>query len=69
MSAYAVNFVIVYDGSGTVVDGTSCATPTFAGVVSCLNDVRLNNGKSTLGFLNPLLYIPDTKGEGVFRHH
>ena len=65
VSAYAVNFVIVYDGSGTVVDGTSCATPTFAGVVSCLNDVRLNNGKSTLGFLNPLLY-QTLKGKGFF---
>lgn len=65
VSAFAVDFVIVYAGSGTVVDGTSCATPTFAGVVSCLNDVRLNNRKSTLGFLNPLLY-QTLQGKGFF---
>ena len=65
VSAFAVDFVIIYDGSGAVVDGTSCATPTFAGVVSCLNDVRLNSGKSTLGFLNPLLY-QTLQGKGFF---
>ena len=29
---------------------------TFASVVSLLNDYRLASNKSTLGFLNPLLY-------------
>lgn len=29
---------------------------TFAGVVALLNDFRLSNGKSSLGFLNPLIY-------------
>lgn len=44
-------------GGGTMgVAGTSCATPTFAGVLSILNDVRLLAGKPTLGFFNPLLY-------------
>ena len=65
VSAFAVDFVIVYEGGDIVVDGTSCATPTFAGIVSCLNDVRMNNGKSTLGFLNPLLY-QTLKGKGFF---
>lgn len=65
VSAFAVDFDIIVDGSGTVVDGTSCATPTFSGVVSSLNDVRLNNGKSTLGFLNPLLY-QTLQGKGFF---
>jgi len=36
--------------------GTSASTPTFAGVVSLLNDYRLNKGKKPLGFLNYLLY-------------
>merc|ERR1712100_816341 len=36
--------------------GTSCASPTAAGIVGLLNDVRLQNGKPTLGFLNPLIY-------------
>merc|ERR1719291_1027180 len=38
------------------VAGTSCAAPTAAGVFSLLNDLRLQQGKSTLGFLNPLIY-------------
>jgi len=37
------------------VAGTSCSTPSFAGMVTLLNNVRLEQGK-TLGFLNPLLY-------------
>ena len=56
VSAFAVNFVIEFDGIPSSVSGTSCATPTFAGIVSLLNDVRLQGGKKTLGFLNPLLY-------------
>jgi tripeptidyl-peptidase-1 len=38
-----------------LVGGTSCSTPSFAGMVTLLNNVRLQQGK-TLGFLNPLLY-------------
>ena len=56
VSAFSVNFVIEYEGGPTQVSGTSCATPTFAGIVAILNDVRLQGGKKTLGFLNPLLY-------------
>ena len=56
VSAFSVNFEIVTDGAVIPVAGTSCASPTFAGIVSLLNDVRLMAGKPTLGFLNPLLY-------------
>jgi len=38
------------------VGGTSCATPTFAGIVGLLNDLRAQANKPPLGFLNPLLY-------------
>jgi len=38
------------------VDGTSASSPSFAGLVSLINDHLLNNNKSPLGFLNPLLY-------------
>ena len=37
------------------VAGTSCAAPTFSGVISLVNDRRLAAGKSSLGFLNPFL--------------
>jgi len=39
-----------------VIEGTSAAAPTFAGLMALANDVRLKHGKSTLGFINPLLY-------------
>jgi subtilase family serine protease len=38
------------------VDGTSCSSPAFTGLVSMINDKLLNAGKSQLGFLNTLLY-------------
>lgn len=65
VSAFSVDFVIEYDGILFPVSGTSCAAPTFAGLVSSLNDVRLNKGKPTLGFLNPLLY-QTLRGDGFF---
>jgi len=56
VSAQAQGFMIVYDGFPSPVDGTSCSSPTFAGIVSLLNDLRIAAGKSPLGFLNPLFY-------------
>ena len=56
VSAFSVDYIIEYDGIPFPVSGTSCAAPTFAGLVSSLNDILLNMGKPTLGFLNPLLY-------------
>jgi tripeptidyl-peptidase-1 len=51
------NFVIIMDGSQFPgVGGTSASTPTFAGMVSHLNDRRLNKGKKTLGNINELIY-------------
>lgn len=43
-------------GMSQIVSGTSCASPTAAGVIALINDLRLQSGKSTLGFLNPMLY-------------
>ena len=65
VSAFSTNFIIIEYGQETPVAGTSCASPTFAGVVSILNDIRLNKGQKTLGFLNPLLYTT-LKGNGFF---
>lgn len=38
------------------VAGTSCASPTFSGIIALLNDIRISRSQSTLGFLNPFLY-------------
>ena len=35
--------------------GTSCASPATGGMVGLLNDARLKAGKTSLGFLNPML--------------
>jgi hypothetical protein len=62
VSAVGEGFRIVVNGQTESVAGTSCSTPTFAGVVALLNDARVAAGKKPLGWLNPLLY----KNAGVF---
>ncbi|CCM03029.1 uncharacterized protein FIBRA_05146 [Fibroporia radiculosa] len=56
VSAQGINFVFIADTESWNVNGTSCSSPTFAAVVALLNDRLLAAGKSTLGWLNPLLY-------------
>ena len=50
------NLMVVFNGKLIPVDGTSASAPIFAGIITLLNDARLNSGKPPLGFLNPLLY-------------
>jgi len=56
LSSLGVNVQIVQKGKVVAVDGTSCSSPIVAGLVSMLNEIRLNAAKPTLGFINPLLY-------------
>ncbi|KAI0631110.1 subtilisin-like protein [Trametes polyzona] len=56
VSTQGVQFVIEIDGKAQGVSGTSASSPTFASVIALLNDELLNQGKSPLGFLNPLIY-------------
>eukprot|EP00163_Fabomonas_tropica_P000428 TRINITY_DN10261_c0_g1_i1.p1 TRINITY_DN10261_c0_g1~~TRINITY_DN10261_c0_g1_i1.p1 ORF type:complete len:610 (-),score=190.37 TRINITY_DN10261_c0_g1_i1:194-2023(-) len=63
VAALSSGFIIVANLIPTPgVAGTSCAAPTFSGLVTLLNDIRLNAGKPALGFLNPFLYANGTKG-------
>ncbi|THH15737.1 hypothetical protein EW146_g4775 [Bondarzewia mesenterica] len=62
IAAQAENFQIVVSGRTTSVAGTSCSSPTAAAVISLLNDFLLSQGKSPLGFLNPLLYSNGVSG-------
>jgi subtilase family serine protease len=39
-----------------IVGGTSAATPQLAGVVALANQVRQQNSKQPIGYLNPVLY-------------
>jgi tripeptidyl-peptidase-1 len=36
--------------------GTSASTPIFAAIINRINEERLAVGKSTVGFVNPVLY-------------
>ncbi|KAH9913299.1 peptidase S8/S53 domain-containing protein [Fomitopsis serialis] len=56
VAAYSVNFDVVYGGAEGPINGTSCAGPTFANVISLLNDELIAAGRPVLGFLNPWLY-------------
>eukprot|EP00127_Corallochytrium_limacisporum_P000033 Clim_evm12s2 gene=Clim_evmTU12s2 len=57
ISALSTYYSLVYGGeAGVLVSGTSCSTPTVAGIITLLNDVSLANGGGPLGYLNPLLY-------------
>jgi len=56
VAAMGHNFEEVIGGSTYQVSGTSAASPTFAGMVTLVNGLRLAKGKSALGFLNPALY-------------
>lgn len=56
ISAQASDFIVWAGLPAWGVAGTSCASPTAAAIFTLLNDLRMQNGKSTLGFLNPLIY-------------
>jgi len=56
VSAVSANTPIVIAGQVVEAGGTSASTPTFAGLISLINDERLNNNLPPLGFLNPRLY-------------
>lgn len=56
ISAQAENFRTVIGGWDQYVSGTSCSSPTVAGIIALLNDYRMSQGRPPLGFLNPWLY-------------
>jgi len=54
-------YCVAYSGgSFGGVAGTSASCPVVAGIFAQLNNVRLLQGKSSLGFLNPLIYANPT---------
>ncbi|KAF9966301.1 hypothetical protein BGZ73_001075 [Actinomortierella ambigua] len=56
VSAQGENYRIWLSGRPMKIGGTSASTPTFAAVISRLNERRFSQGKKPLGFLNPWLY-------------
>ncbi|KAL7266265.1 hypothetical protein RUND412_011196, partial [Rhizina undulata] len=56
VAAQGNNYHVILEGTDYLEVGTSASAPTFAAVVSLLNDDRLAKGLTPLGFLNPWLY-------------
>ena len=55
-----------WQGQPFSADGTSAASPAFAGLVALINDARMQQKKSPLGFLNPLIYTLDLLDKSAF---
>merc|ERR1719253_1852036 len=53
VAALGEGYQVVVSGSTQSVGGTSASAPPFAGLVSLLNEARLQKGQKQLGFLNP----------------
>lgn len=56
VSALGHNYNIVSSGNFERVDGTSCATPVFAGMISLINSRLLAAGKSPVGWATPAMF-------------
>lgn len=46
----------IINNKAVAADGTSLSAPVFAGMVSLVNAYLLQQGGSTLGWLNPSIY-------------
>jgi kumamolisin len=47
---------IVVDGQQEIVGGTSAVAPLWAGLIALINQQLVQQGKQTVGFVNPALY-------------
>ncbi|EDO01044.1 hypothetical protein SS1G_03518 [Sclerotinia sclerotiorum 1980 UF-70] len=56
VSANGDNIANFLGGNFTLNGGTSASTPIFSSVINLINEERLAIGKSTVGFINPVLY-------------
>ncbi|KAI0482591.1 subtilisin-like protein [Xylariaceae sp. FL0804] len=48
--------VVLGNGTWYLVGGTSLSAPVWGSVLTLINEARLTAGKSTLGFIHPILY-------------
>jgi len=56
VSALGEGYQVMINGRVEAVGGTSASAPAFAGMVSLLNEARLQKGGKAMGFLNPWIY-------------
>lgn len=50
------SYITVGGGNFSGADGTSASAPVFAGMITLINDARLQAGKKAIGFLNQIIY-------------
>ena len=60
VAAIAQNVEVFNGGLAEGADGTSCASPIVASLISLINDELIAAGKSLLMFLNPFVYANPT---------
>ncbi|KAF2217659.1 hypothetical protein CERZMDRAFT_108334 [Cercospora zeae-maydis SCOH1-5] len=56
LSANGAHYALALHGNWTEIYGTSCATPTMASILTLINEARYNAGKTSIGFINPVIY-------------
>jgi len=66
VSTIGAGVPIVNGGRKMSVGGTSASTPELGGMISLINDNRLNQGLSPLGFFNPRLYETAAQRNDLF---
>jgi len=75
VSAFGHNCIIqmnnLFQEGWINIDGTSCSSPIFAGIITSLNAYQKSRGKPILGFVNPLLYrmhreVPNTFNDIIY---
>lgn len=60
ISANGAKHTVIVNGKSILAFGTSLAVPVVASIFTLINEARLNQGKSSVGFVNPVLYAnPD----------
>lgn len=56
LSANGANYVVAVNGEFSLVYGTSASTPVVGAIITLINEIRINSGKNSVGFINPVLY-------------
>lgn len=56
VSLLGEQFTVIANGETEAVGGTSASSPSFAAIVTLLNEICLANGGKSLGFANPFFY-------------
>ena len=56
VAVLGAGYQVLQAGVVSSASGTSASAPVFAGMVSLLNEARIQAGKPPMGFLNPFIY-------------